>query len=64
MAKKTHIKIRMVPESKPDSPFFYYLKKPAEGENTKEKKIISQRTVVLFKASNEFKNFLNFENAK
>ena len=29
MAKKTHIKVRLVPESKPDSPFFYYVKKPA-----------------------------------
>ena len=27
MAKKTHIKVRLVPESKPDSPFFYYVKK-------------------------------------
>ena len=22
MAKKTHVKVRLVPESKPDSPFF------------------------------------------
>ena len=29
MAKKTHIKVRLVPENKPDSPFFYYVKKPA-----------------------------------
>ena len=29
MAKKTHVKVRLVPESKPDSPFFYYVKKPA-----------------------------------
>ena len=27
MAKKSFVKIRMVPESKPDSPFYYYLKK-------------------------------------
>ena len=27
MAKKTHIKVRLVPEEKPDSPFFYYVKK-------------------------------------
>ena len=27
MAKKTHVKVRLVPESKPDSPFFYYVKK-------------------------------------
>jgi hypothetical protein len=26
MAKKTHVKVRLVPESKPDSPFFYYVK--------------------------------------
>ena len=27
----------MVPESKPDSPFFYYIKKPAGGEKAKVK---------------------------
>ena len=27
MAKKTHIKVRLVPESKPDSSFVYYAKK-------------------------------------
>ena len=37
MAKKTHIKVRMVPEAKPDSPFFYYVKKPAGGEKAKVK---------------------------
>ena len=26
MAKKTHVKVRLVPEAKPDSPFFYYVK--------------------------------------
>ena len=26
MAKKTHIKVRLVPENKPDSPFFIMLK--------------------------------------
>ena len=35
MAKKSFVKIRMVPESKPDSPFYYYLKKPAGGEKAK-----------------------------
>ena len=35
MAKKTYIKVRLVPESKPDSPFFYYVKKPSGGEKTK-----------------------------
>ena len=37
MAKKTHVKIRLVPEAKPDSPFFYYVKKPAGGEKAKVK---------------------------
>ena len=27
MAKKSHIKVRMVPEAKPDSAFIYYAKK-------------------------------------
>ena len=46
--------------------FSLRFKRSRVGRNpkTKEKKIISQRTVVLFKASNEFKNFLNFENVK
>ena len=37
MAKKTHIKVRMVPESNPDSKFIYYAKKPTKGEKAKEK---------------------------
>ena len=37
MAKKTSIKVRLVPESKPDSPFFYYVKKPSSGEKAKVK---------------------------
>ena len=37
MAKKTHIKVRLVPEAKPDSSFFYYVKKPAGGEKAKVK---------------------------
>ena len=37
MAKKTHVKVRLVPEKKPDSPFFYYVKKPAGGEKAKIK---------------------------
>ena len=31
MAKKTHLKVRMVPESNPDSKFIYYAKKPTKG---------------------------------
>ena len=37
MAKKTSKKIRLVPESKPDSSFFYYVKKPTSGEKSKVK---------------------------
>ena len=37
MAKKTHIKVRLVPETKPDSPFFYYVKKSTKGEKAKNK---------------------------
>ena len=37
MAKKTSTKIRLVPEAKPDSPFFYYVKKPTTGEKAKIK---------------------------
>ena len=35
MAKKTHIKVRMVPETSPDSKFIYYAKKPTKGEKQK-----------------------------
>ena len=37
MAKKSSVKVRLVPESKPDSPFFYYVKKPSKGEKAKVK---------------------------
>ena len=37
MAKKTHIKVRLVPESNPDSKFIYYAKKPTKGEKVKDK---------------------------
>ena len=46
MVKKTSIKVRLVPENKPDSPFFYYVKKPSAGEKAKIKlkvKKISRR---------------------
>ena len=109
MAKKTHVKVRLVPEAKPDSPFFYYVKKPAGGEKakvklsakkynpatrkhemfvekklklskfgtfsirakksrigrnpkTKEQTTISNRDVVLFKASKEFRDLVNSKN--
>ena len=37
MAKKTSIKVRLVPESKPDRPFNYNVKKPSAGEKAKVK---------------------------
>jgi len=37
MAKKTSIKVRLVPEAKPNSSFFYYVKKPAAGDKAKIK---------------------------
>ncbi len=37
MAKKSSIKVRLVPEAKADSPFFYYIKKPTKGEKAKVK---------------------------
>ena len=37
MAKKSTVKVRLVPESKPDSRFFYYVKKPTVGEKAKNK---------------------------
>ena len=41
-------------------------KKSREGRNpkTKEKKIISERNVVLFKSSKHFKKFINTDNDK
>ena len=45
MAKKTHVKVRLVPESKPDSPFFYYVKKPAGGEKAKVK--LKAKNIIL-----------------
>ena len=37
MAKKTQVKVRLVPESKPDSPYIDYVKKRAGGEKAKVK---------------------------
>ena len=37
MAKKTSIKVRLVPESKPNSSIYYYVKKPSTGEKAKIK---------------------------
>ena len=45
MAKKTHVKVRLVPENKPDSAFFYYVKKPAGGEKAKIK--LKAKNIIL-----------------
>ena len=37
MAKKSSLKVRLVPEEKPDSKYYYYAKKPTSGEKAKEK---------------------------
>ena len=37
MVKKTSIKVRLVPESKPNSSLYYYVKKPSGGEKAKIK---------------------------
>ena len=42
MAKKTHIKVRLVPEKSPDSSFFYYVKKPTKREKAKNKLRLSK----------------------
>ena len=42
MAKKTHIKVRLVPEEKPDSPVFYYLNK-ADGVENANVKLIARK---------------------
>ena len=36
MAKKTHLKVRMVPESNPDSKFIYYAKSPQKARKQKK----------------------------
>ena len=37
MAKKSTVKVRLVPEEKTDSKFFYYAKKPTSGLKAKDK---------------------------
>ena len=37
MAKKSTVKVRLVPEDKADSKFFYYAKKPTSGLKAKDK---------------------------
>ena len=51
MAKKTHLKVRMVPESNPDSKFVYYAKKPTKGEKAKDK--LKLKKFIDYKLSND-----------
>ena len=37
MAKKSSVKVRLVPEEKPNSKHYYYAYKPTAGEKAKEK---------------------------
>ena len=37
MSKKSSVKVRLVPEKKVDSSFYYYVKKPTKGEKAKIK---------------------------
>jgi large subunit ribosomal protein L33 len=37
MAKKSTVKVRLVPEEKTDSKFYYYAKKPTAGLKAKDK---------------------------
>ena len=52
MAKKTHVKVRLVPEAKPDSPFFYYVKKPAGGEKLRLN--LKQKNIILLRANMKY----------
>ena len=64
MAKKTHVKVRLVPEAKPDSPYFYYVKKPAGGEKAKVK--LSAKNTILLQENMKClwkKNYLHIVNS-
>ena len=55
MAKKTHVKVRLVQELNPDSPFYYYVKKPAGGEKAKVKFLLKDKGMTI----NGVKKILN-----
>ena len=61
--KKTHLKVRMVPESNPDSKFIYYAKKPTKGEKAKDK--LKLKNIILIHESTNIslkKNYLHIVN--
>ena len=47
MAKKSFVKVRMVPEKKPDSPFFYYLKSLQVVKKLRSNYLLKNTTPVL-----------------
>ena len=59
MAKKTHVKVRLVPEAKPDSQYFYYVKKPAGGEKAKVKSSLTRLDLFLINPSNSLSSLSN-----
>ena len=47
MAKKSTVKVRLVPEDKADSKFYYYAKKPTSGLKAKDKLRMKKSLFVL-----------------
>ena len=64
MAKKSSIKVRLVPESKPDSRHFYYAKKPTAGDKAKDKLKMIFTPSFLYKLKNPYKSRLNLSGSK
>ena len=60
MAKKTSVKVRLVPENKPDSPFNYYVKKPNSGEKAKVKLKVKKYKKKISSTWSRFKNHLSY----
>ena len=56
MAKKTHIKVRLVPETKPDSPFFYYVKKILNSRQSNNLDEISNKSIRTDNLRNKISN--------
>ena len=61
MAKKTHVKVRLVPEAKPDSPFFYYVKKLLNSKKSLKLDEISNNSISVDNSTikNKLKNIIN-----
>ena len=49
---KTYLKVRLVPESNPDSKFIYYAKKPTKGEKAKIN--LNLKSIILILANMKF----------